>query len=128
MIQELLFLNICDKFKNDKHSILKEKIMSEIVTNGGRTVVRPGIDIVASMAEDFKGELLSAINEYTGDFVIDLEGVRMVDSIGIGVIIATHNTLSHAGRNLKIINVSKDVYGLFSTMRLNRRFTIMGEA
>jgi anti-anti-sigma factor len=101
--------------------------MSEIVRDGDRTVVRPGIDIVASMAEDFKRELLSAINEYTGDFVIDLEGVKMVDSVGIGVIIATHNTLSQAGRNLKVINVLKDVFGLFSTMRLNRRFTIEEE-
>ena len=101
--------------------------MSEIVRDGDRTVIRPGIDIVASMAEDFKRELLSTINEHTGDFVIDLEGVKMVDSIGIGVIIATHNTLSQAGRNLKVINVSKDVFGLFSTMRLNRRFTIQGE-
>lgn len=102
--------------------------MSEIVRDGDRTVVRPGIDIVASMAEDFKRELLSAINEHTGDFVINLEGVKMVDSVGIGVIIATHNTLSQAGRNLKVINVSKDVFGLFSTMRLNRRFTIEEEA
>lgn len=101
--------------------------MSEIVRDGDTTVVRPGIDIVASMAEDFKKELFSAINDCTGDFVIDLVGVDMVDSVGIGVIIATHNTLDRAGRNLKVINVSKDVYGLFSTMRLNRRFTIEGE-
>jgi anti-anti-sigma factor len=91
-------------------------------------VVRPGIDIVASMAEDFKRELLSAINDRPSDFVIDLAGVEMVDSVGIGVIIATHNTLEQAGRNLKVINVSKDVFGLFSTMRLNRRFTIEGKA
>ncbi len=102
--------------------------MSEIVRDGDTTVVRPGIDIVASMAEDFKRELLSAINDRPSDFVIDLAGVEMVDSVGIGVIIATHNTLEQAGRNLKVINVSKDVFGLFSTMRLNRRFTIEGKA
>jgi len=100
--------------------------MSEIVRDGETTVVRPGIDIVASMAEDFKKELLSAINDYSGDFIIDLAGVEMVDSVGIGMIIATHNTLDQAGRTLKVVNVSKDVYGLFSTMRLNRRFTVEG--
>ena len=102
--------------------------MSEIVRDGDMTVVRPGIDIVASMAEDFKRELISAINDNPGDFVIDLAGVEMVDSVGIGVIIATHNTLEQVGRSLKVINVSKDVFGLFSTMRLNRRFTIEGKA
>ncbi|ACN13552.1 predicted anti-sigma factor antagonist RsbV (Anti-anti-sigma-B factor) [Desulforapulum autotrophicum HRM2] len=102
--------------------------MSEIVRDGDTTVVRPGIDIVASMAEDFKRELFSAINDNPGDLVIDLAGVEMVDSVGIGVIIATHNTLEQAGRTLKVINVSKDVFGLFSTMRLNRRFTIESNA
>ncbi|MEA1967938.1 MAG: STAS domain-containing protein [Thermodesulfobacteriota bacterium] len=98
--------------------------MSEIVREGDVTVIKPGIDIVASMAEDFKNELLSAIDEYEGKIVIDLAGVEMVDSVGIGVVIAAHNTLSQAGRTLKVINVVKDVFGLFSTMRLNRRFTV----
>ena len=104
--------------------LLQEKVMSEVVREGDMTVIKPGMDIVASMAEDFKNELLSAIDEYEGKVVIDLAEVEMVDSVGIGVIIAAHNTLSQAGRTLKVINVVKDVFGLFSTMRLNRRFTV----
>ena len=100
--------------------------MSEILNNGDQTIIRPGTDVVASMAEAFKGELLSVINASGGTVVIDLEGVEMVDSVGIGVIIASHNTLNQAGRKLKVINVTKDVYGLFTTMRLNRRFTVEG--
>jgi len=102
--------------------------MSEIVNQGDQTIIKPGMDIVASMAEDFKAELLSAIDASldSATLVIDLESVEMVDSIGIGVIIAAHNTLTQSDRKLKVINVSKDVYGLFTTMRLNRRFTIEG--
>lgn len=100
--------------------------MSEITNQGDQTIVKPGTDVVASMAEDFKNELLSAINDSSAEFVIDLEGVEMVDSVGIGVIIAAHNTLNQAGRKLKVIHVAKDVYGLFTTMRLNRRFTVEG--
>lgn len=98
--------------------------MSEIVTNADQTIVKPGEDVVASMAEAFKGELLSAVNSSQGNLVIDLEGVSMVDSVGIGVIIAAHNSLSQANRQLKVVNVAKDILGLFSTMRLNRRFTV----
>lgn len=98
--------------------------MSEIVTEGDKTIVRPGADVVASMAETFKGELISAISASSGEIVIDLDGVEMVDSVGIGVIIASHNTLNQSGRKLKVVNVTKDVYGLFTTMRLNRRFTV----
>ncbi len=98
--------------------------MSEIIKDGNKATIKPGIDVVASMAENFKNELLSAINDSKEDFVIDLQGVEMVDSVGIGVIIAAHNTLNQSDRNLKVINVIKDVYGLFTTMRLNRRFTV----
>lgn len=98
--------------------------MSEIVTSAGQTIIKPGEDVVASMAEAFKEELLSAINSSQGNLVIDLAGVNMVDSVGIGVIIAAHNSLSQADRQLKVINVAQDILGLFSTMRLNRRFTV----
>ena len=98
--------------------------MSEIVTSGDQTTVKPGEDVVASMAEAFKGELLSAVNSSQGNLVIDLAGVNMVDSVGIGVIIAAHNSLHQSNRQLKVVNVAQDILGLFSTMRLNRRFTV----
>ena len=101
--------------------------MSEIVNQENATIIKPGQDVVASMAEEFKSELLSVINDSSNEVVIDLAGVEMVDSVGIGVIIAAHNTLNQSDRKLKVINVSKDVYGLFTTMRLNRRFTVEGE-
>lgn len=100
--------------------------MSEIINQGDQAILKPGMDVVASMADDFKADLLSIINDSSGEVVIDLDGVEMVDSVGIGVIIAAHNTLNQAGRKLKVINVTKDVYGLFTTMRLNRRFTVEG--
>ncbi len=98
--------------------------MSEIVKDGDKTLIKPGKDVVASMAEEFKTELLNTINDSEGKLILDLSGVDMVDSVGIGVIIATHNSLNQAGRKMKVVNVSKDVYGLFTTMRLNRRFTV----
>ena len=102
--------------------------MSEIINDGDQIIIRPGTDVVASMAAGFKEELLSAINSSQGTVVIDLDGVEMVDSVGIGVIIASHNTLNQAGRKLKVVNVTKDILGLFTTMRLNRRFTVEGVA
>ncbi len=98
--------------------------MSEIVKQDNQAIIKPDVDIVVSMADDFKNELLSTIDESSGELVIDLQGVEMVDSVGIGVIIATHNTLKQKERQLKIINVGKNVYGLFTTMRLHQRFTI----
>lgn len=98
--------------------------MSEIIKEANRVIVKPGKDVVASMANEFRAELNSLIQESACDLTIDLDGVEMVDSVGIGVIIATHNSLNNKGNKLKVINITEDIYGLFSTMRLDRHFTV----
>lgn len=98
--------------------------MSEIIKNDDHVVVKPKKDVVASMAEDFRNELQQLIENEKKDIFIDMEGVEMVDSVGIGVIIATHNSLGKIERKLKIINISRDIHTLFATMRLDRHFEI----
>ncbi|MCW7755058.1 STAS domain-containing protein [Desulfobotulus sp. H1] len=98
--------------------------MSQIVKEQDRTIVIPGVDIVASMANDFRTELQNLIQDSSGDIELDLAGVEMVDSVGIGVIIATHNSLTRQNRRLKVVNVARDIYSLFSTMRLDRHFSV----
>jgi anti-anti-sigma factor len=101
-----------------------EKIMSEIIKNEDHVLIKPGTDIVASMAENFRSELQKIIEDEQKDIIIDMDGVEMVDSVGIGVIIATHNTLGKIDKKLKVINILKDIHTLFTTMRLDRHFVI----
>ena len=98
--------------------------MSEIIKNDDHVLVKPNTDIVASMAESFRSELQQLIQEEGKDIVIDMDGVEMVDSVGIGVIIATHNSLGKIDKKLKIKNIMKDIHTLFTTMRLDRHFEI----
>jgi anti-anti-sigma factor len=87
-------------------------------------VVKPGKDIVASMADGFRKRLLKVVKGGAKDLVIDLKGVEMIDSVGIGVIIATHNSMSSSGGTLRLTNLSQDIYGLFKTMRLDEHFDV----
>ena len=98
--------------------------MTEINKNRDRFVVKPGKDVVASMANEFRSQLHGLVQESPNELVIDLDGVEMVDSVGIGVIIATHNSLNKVGGALRVTNVASDIYTLFSTMRLDHHFTI----
>lgn len=98
--------------------------MSLIDKDGGQITVKPGKDVVASMANEFRAELNSQIQEAPSELIIDLDGVEMVDSVGIGIIIATHNSLDQKGGKLKVVNIADDIYGLFSTMRLDRHFSV----
>ena len=98
--------------------------MSKITKDKGRVVVKPEKDVVASMVNDFRSELQSLVQEQPAEMIIDMDGVSMVDSVGIGVIIATYNSLNKKGGTFTLINVSKDIFSLFSTMRLDQHFSI----
>ncbi len=98
--------------------------MSDIIKEENRIIIKPGHNLVASIANSFRSELHSLIQESPQELTIDLSGVEIVDSVGIGIIIATHNSLNKIGGKLKITNISKNTYDLFVTMRLNRHFTI----
>lgn len=98
--------------------------MSEITKLDEEIIVRPGRDVVASVANEIKAELLTIVQDSPCMLTIDLDGVEMVDSIGIGVIIATHNSLQKSGKSLRIINTSKEIFDLFSAMRLDKHFPV----
>jgi anti-anti-sigma factor len=98
--------------------------MEEAIKQQKQTLIAPGRDIVASHAQELRRTLWSLIEEGVTDVTIDLAGVQMIDSIGLGVLIAAHNSLKKKQGRLAIIHVSKEILGLLKTMRLDRHFDI----
>jgi len=97
---------------------------SEIRQQNETAVVKPDEDIVASVVESLRQELQQAVQE-TSRVALDLEKVEMVDSMGLGLLIATHNSLSESGSALEVRNVNNDILNLFKTMRLDHHFRIV---
>jgi anti-anti-sigma factor len=77
------------------------------------------------MASGFKTELKTLLDAGVRALTIDLVGVEMVDSVGLGIFIATHNSLNKAGGKLTVSGVSADIASLFRTMRLDKHFTVV---
>lgn len=98
--------------------------MSEIITEQDQTIVKPNGNIVASMASDFRFELLGLIKDGATQLTVNLKGVKMVDSDGIGALIAAHKALAKNGGKLTIVNPSDDVREFFRLMHLDKQFTI----
>ena len=96
--------------------------MSEITRDGDKVIVKPGKDIVASMAEELKKELKQALDDGAAELTIDLSGTEMMDSMGIGVLIAAHNSLKKIGGRLELTNASDDIVKLLQNMRLDKHF------
>lgn len=99
--------------------------MSNVVKQQDSVTVTPETDIVASMANAFRTELKGLIDEGVREITIDLAGVQMVDSVGLGVFIATHNSLSQNGGRLTVSHASDDIVTLLKTMRLDQHFTVL---
>jgi serine/threonine-protein kinase RsbW len=102
----------------------REPDMFEITKKDDLTIIRPGGDIVASVVENFKTLIQDSLRNSPGPLAIDLSGTSMIDSMGIGLLIAAHNTLSKSGEKLQILNPNPDILTLFRTMRLDKHFLI----
>jgi anti-anti-sigma factor len=91
----------------------------------GEATYVPGRDVVASAVDAVKAEIKQALEGSAGVFTIDLGGVEMVDSRGLGLLIATANSLNGSQRRLRIIHASADIAELMRMMRLDRHMEIV---
>jgi len=98
--------------------------MSKITKDGDKVIVKPGKDIVASMVDQLKEELKQALDDGATKMAIDLSKVKMMDSMGIGLLIATHNSLEKNGSQLELLNTSADILKLLRNMRLDKHFIV----
>lgn len=98
--------------------------MSDFRIEEGRVVHCPQGDIVASVADGLRARLREIMHEHPGPLVMDLDRVELIDSVGIGLLIAVHNSLAKAGHRLALIHVNADLAGLLRTMRLDKHFSI----
>ena len=102
----------------------ERSVMSEIQKDAETVTIKPGCDIVASMLDGLKAELKELAGSGCARLVIDFTEVRMIDSMGIGLLIAAYNSLKQKGAALELLHVSEEITTLFKHMRLNQHFTI----
>lgn len=92
-----------------------------------RAVIRPETDVVAAYVAGLRTRMRGLIDAGIRDLVVDLNGVQMVDSAGLGLLISAHNSLRKAGGQLSIVRASPDVYELLRTMRIHQHFSVSAD-
>ena len=97
-----------------------------ITRDDRRATVRPAGDIVAAQVPELRSALRTAMAEGAREVTLDFSGVRMVDSTGLGLLIAAHNSARKAGGCLSVIHASRDVLELFRSMRIHQHFSVAG--
>lgn len=88
---------------------------------------KPEGDITASSAPLIRTELKNLIADGVRDLVIDLVNTHVIDSTGIGLLVATHNSIQRLNGKLSLKNVSKDLMDLLKAFRLDKHFNISGD-
>ncbi len=58
------------------------------------------------------------------NFVLDLKGVKTMNSSGLGMLMASHATIRNSGGHLKIAGASKKIENLFVITRLSNVFDL----
>lgn len=97
--------------------------MFKINQENEKFVVVPESNIVASIVNEFRSEMKKIV-EQEKPITVDLSNVEMIDSMGLGALIATHNSMQKYDKKLELINISKDLLSLMKTMRLDQHFDI----
>lgn len=85
-------------------------------------------DLIASDIPDLQAALKQQLQRGVDEIVFDLAATVMLDSSGIGLLIATCNTMARQQGRIRVINVSPDILQLLQSMRLTGRLNATGKA
>lgn len=99
---------------------LEQKDRSWLVTLTG--------DLVAAGVPELKTALQTALAGGADEVVFDLAATTQLDSSGIGLLIATSNSLTRQQGRLRVVNASPDILQLLQSMRLTGRLNASGRA
>jgi serine/threonine-protein kinase RsbW len=81
-------------------------------------------DLTAVLVPDLQAGLKDLLNQGARELVFDLAAAKMLDSSGIGLLIASANSLDPCGGKVRVTNVSPDIFRLLQSMRLTTRLNV----
>jgi serine/threonine-protein kinase RsbW len=99
-----------------------------ITRSGEEACLAPGGDIIAASVTEMRALMKGLLEEGVHQLVVDLSDVKVIDSSGIGMLVAAHNSLSRQGGKLSVIHASEELLDLLKAFRLDRHFSISGES
>lgn len=100
--------------------------MNELTKDNHSVTVHPEDDLVANALPPLRAKFKEVVAAGALSVTVDLATVEMVDSAGLGLLIAAHNSLKKLGGDLEVIHASNDILQLFKTMRIHQHFKVSG--
>jgi anti-anti-sigma factor len=85
-------------------------------------------DLTAVMVPELQAGLKHVLQGGARNLVFDLASTGMLDSSGMGLLIAAANSLALIGGKVRVTNVSTDIFRLLQSMRLTVRLNVSARA
>ena len=82
-------------------------------------------DFTSELLNDFRSAVQQEIESGNTSFTINFKDTVIIDSMGIGCLVATYNTLKQSGGTIRLSNVPEHLKDVFQVMRLDRIFPIV---
>ena len=95
-----------------------------IERNGNLCEVRLAGDLTAASVPALQVDLRQNLPPEIREIRFDLNGVAMLDSSGIGLLIASSNSIAARQGRLSVVGASPDIYQLLQSMRLTTRLNV----
>lgn len=89
-------------------------------------LVRLEGDLTAIVVPDLQTDLKGMLNKGASELVFDLSSTKLLDSSGMGLLIAAANSVAPKGGKVRVTNVDPDIFRLLQSMRLTTRLNVSG--
>jgi anti-anti-sigma factor len=97
-----------------------------ITSNPTECRVSLAADLTATQVPGLRTALKTELDRGAQEVVFDLKNTEMLDSSGIGLLIATYNSIHRQKGSIRVVNASPDILHLLQTMRLVTRLKATG--
>ena len=95
---------------------------------GGITIVEPkGKITIGSGDVALRNALEEVSRDSDSKILLDLKGVKKIDSSGIGELIAVHNSVTEAGGSIKLINLPSKLHGVLEITQIVSVFDVFDD-
>ncbi len=94
------------------HNMVHDDIKRKVIT---------GKNMTAAEVPDLRNLLKQEMDKGVREFDFDMQNTQYLDSTGIGLLIATHNSVVARQGSVRLTNVSEEIMRLLNTMRLSSR-------
>ena len=88
------------------------------------TIVTVGDDVDLHTAGELRAALNATLDDSEGPLVLDLSGVRFLDSTTLSVLVGAHKRLRHRGFALQVVGAGESARRVLAVTGLDRVFRL----